>query len=86
MRKRTAASNLRPLALHASFAAGSVHHGVLRDDLTGVDMATSPDDAAAGQAHVPPEVGWEQGGIGRKKMNFNIYEGGHTMVKWLHGG
>ena len=57
MRERAAGSNLRLLALHAPLAAGPVHHRVLGDDLTGVDMATGPDDAAARQADVPPKVG-----------------------------
>lgn len=46
-------THLWPLGLHAPQAVGPVDDGVLRDHLVGVHVAAGPDDAAAGQDHVP---------------------------------
>lgn len=58
--KRRRVVDLGPLALHAPHTARAVHHRVLRHDLTGVDLAAGPDDAAAGEDHISAQVGWRE--------------------------
>lgn len=52
--------DLGPLVLDAPDAAGAVHHRVLWHDLARVDLATGPNDAAAGEDHVPAQISWEE--------------------------
>lgn len=53
-------THLRPLGLDAAEAVGPVDDGVFGDHLVGVDVTAGPDDAAAGQDHVPADKRWQK--------------------------